>query len=75
MDAFPASLGKLERVKPVYQEVPGWSEEITECRTWNDLPEAARDYVRTVEQAAGARVDIISVGPNRAQTIHRQPDE
>jgi adenylosuccinate synthase len=75
IDAFPANVGDVERVEPVYEEVPGWSEEITECRTWEDLPQAARDYVKTVQQAAGARIDIISVGPNRAQTIHRQPDE
>jgi adenylosuccinate synthase len=75
IDAFPANVGDVERAEPVYEEVPGWSEEITGCRTWSDLPENAQDYVRTVEQAAGARIDIVSVGPNRAQTIHRQPDE
>ena len=61
----------LEQVKPVYQTVPGWDEDISKARTFEDLPAAAQSYVKLVEDAAGVPVKWIGVGPERAATIRR----
>jgi adenylosuccinate synthase len=55
----------------VYQEFPGWWEDISECRTFDDLPKNARDYVLALEGMIGAKVSAIGVGPGREQTIER----
>ena len=68
-DLFPSSAEVLQRVEPVYEELPGWTEDISEARTFEDLPEAARGYVRYVEGMMSAPVEIVSVGPGREQTI------
>ena len=54
---------------PLYEELPGWSEDITKAKKWLDLPVAARAYVNRVEQLAGVPVSLVSVGPGRSQTI------
>jgi adenylosuccinate synthase len=56
-------------VKPVYEELPGWSETLGEARTLDELPPAARGYVRFLEEGAGAPVYFVSVGPRRRETI------
>lgn len=56
---------------PIYETVPGWSEDITGCTSWDDLPGAARDYIVRIEEELGIPVSIISVGPDRDQTIMR----
>jgi adenylosuccinate synthase len=72
---FPASAAVLERAEPRYEELAGWRCDISEARRWEDLPPAARDYVRFVEQLAGTPVQFISVGPNRQQMIERTGDD
>ena len=57
---------------PEYEDVPGWTEDITECRTWASLPEAARRYVERIEALVGCEVGLVSVGPGREQVIPRQ---
>ena len=69
VEAFPAHLEELGRCRPVFESMPGWSEDITAARSWSDLPEAARDYVRFLGDQLGVPVRIVSVGPDRAQTI------
>jgi adenylosuccinate synthase len=69
VDAFPASLADLERCRPVFETLPGWKEDLTEMRQWSELPQAARDYVHFVSQQVGVRASIVSVGPDRRQTI------
>jgi len=59
----------LHKVHPVYEVLPGWGHDITEARVIDDLPVAARDYVRLVEKIAGVPVTFVSVGPDRAQTV------
>jgi len=71
LTGFPASIDQLGRVEPVYEDLPGWNSDITGARTWDDLPPNAQNYVEAVEQAGGARVGIVSVGPDREQTIQR----
>jgi len=68
---FPMTLAEIERAEPVYESLPGWSEDIRECRRFEDLPQNARGYVERVESLAGVPVEIISVGPGRDETIAR----
>jgi adenylosuccinate synthase len=75
IEAFPANLRILDDVEPVYEELRGWQCDITGARRWADLPPNAHAYIRAVEQACGARVDIVGVGPDRSQTILRGADE
>ena len=65
---YPASLKELERCKPIYEEMPGWSEDITGMRTLEELPETARNYVLRVAELVGVRLSTFSVGPDRDQT-------
>jgi adenylosuccinate synthase len=66
---LPASLSDFELCRPVYQTLPGWEDDLTGIRRWSDLPEAARNYVEFVAQQVGVRASIVSVGPDRRQTI------
>ena len=59
----------LHKVRPVYETVPGWGAEIDAAARIEDLPDAARDYIRFVEELAGVRVSFVSVGPGREQTV------
>lgn len=67
----PQEGGALEHVAPVYESMPGWKEDISACRTWDELPAAARAYVERLEQLSGVPVSMVSVGPDRNQTIFR----
>jgi adenylosuccinate synthase len=69
---WPLPLDDLERARPVYTELPGWDEDISGARTMDDLPPAAADYVAAVEELAGVPIAIVSVGPERSQTILRE---
>lgn len=65
---YPASLKELDKCIPVYEEIEGWSEDITQARTLEDLPESAREYIRRVSELVGVRISTFSVGPDRSQT-------
>jgi len=67
---LPARSEDLADAKPVLRPVPGWQEDITGIRRFEDLPENAQKYVRTAEGLIGSPVKIVSVGPDREQTIH-----
>lgn len=69
---FPASLDDLAKCEPVYEELDGWNEDITQIDNFDDLPENAKKYVAKIEELVGVSVDMVSVGPNRAQTIIRR---
>ena len=58
-----------KQVVPVYEEWPGWMCDTSGVRTWNELPEAAKKYLRRIEELAGAPIDLVSVGPERDQVI------
>jgi adenylosuccinate synthase len=68
---FPMTLAEIERAEPVYETLPGWDEDITGCRRYEDLPYTARNYVERVEALVEVPVEIISVGPGRDETIAR----
>jgi adenylosuccinate synthase len=67
--AFPSSLDDLARCQPIYETLPGWSANICSVRTWADLPAQARHYVTFLGELLGVPVRIVSVGPDRSQTI------
>ncbi|MFR7364495.1 MAG: adenylosuccinate synthase [Terrisporobacter sp.] len=69
---FPASLEDLAKCKPVYEELDGWHEDITKVEKFEDLPENAKKYIARIEELIGVNVDLVSVGPNRTQTIIRK---
>ena len=69
LDEIPASLEVMEQCTPIYQELPGWSEDITGAKSLADLPQTARDYVTRIEELSGAPIVLVSVGPRRDETI------
>ncbi len=68
---FPSHLDDFARCRPVYESLPGWAEDLTAARSWADLPPAARGYVDFLARQIGVPVAIVSVGPERTQTIIR----
>jgi adenylosuccinate synthase len=66
---FPGHLADLERCRPVYKSFPGWTADLTGVRQWADLPAQARDYVEFLSRQVGVPVSIVSVGPERRQTL------
>ena len=67
----PQAEAALADVQPVYETMPGWQEDITKARSWNDLPEACKKYIERIEKLLEVPVSIISVGPDRAETFFR----
>jgi adenylosuccinate synthase len=68
IEEFPASLKILEQCEPVYEELPGWNEDITGCKSLEELPANARHYLERVSQLTGIPLSIFSVGPDRSKT-------
>ena len=69
---FPASLAELESAKPVLEYLPGWQCDTSSARCWEDLPEAARNYLKHMAELVDSTVAIVSVGPRRDQTFSVQ---
>lgn len=69
IDYFPASLEDLAKCEPVYEEFHGWDESVGEARSYEELPENAKKYLKRIEEFTGVKVSIVSVGPRRDQTI------
>lgn len=69
---IPATLDEYENCEPIYISVPGWKDDITNCRSFAELPLEAQNYVKTIEKYTGISVDMISVGAERTQTIIRK---
>lgn len=65
---YPANLDQLRRCKPIFEELPGWTEDITGCRSLDELPENARNYLERISELCGVHISIFSVGPDREQT-------
>jgi adenylosuccinate synthase len=70
---FSADSAALAAYLPIYQNFPGWQEDITGVRRWADLPPAARAYVRGVAELSGVPVTLVSVGPGRDQLVTVPP--
>lgn len=71
IDYPPQEENAMAHVEPVYESMPGWSEDISGCRAYADLPQATRNYIGRIEEILGIPVSIVSVGPDRDQTILR----
>jgi adenylosuccinate synthase len=69
---FPPHQSIFHHAEPIYEDLPGWGEDITEVSRYEDLPQAARDYVDVLEEQAGTPVTWVSVGPKRSQTLVRR---
>ena len=72
-EEMPIDQASFARAVPVYEELPGWSEDISACRSFDELPEAARAYVDRLEEVSRCRIQSIGVGPGREATIVRYP--
>ena len=70
-DTVPEHRVSFDHATPKYIEVPGWQEDIAGCRSFDELPAAAKDYIKLIEDLSGVRVSIVAVGPDREQTINR----
>ncbi len=66
---FPISMDRLQDCSPVYETLPGWDEDISGVRRLSDLPSAARRFLKTIEDSVGVRIELVSVGADRSQTI------
>ncbi len=71
VESWPSSAGVLARATPIYERFAGWTEPIHDIRTLAELPENARRYVTALEEVAGVPIVLVSVGPERTQTIER----
>lgn len=69
---WPLPAHEMEQVEPVYEELPGWQEDISNCRTFAELPANAQTFVEQVEAWVGVPIRYVSVGPDRSQTIVRE---
>ena len=70
-DEMPLTQTDFHHAEPIYETMPAWDEDITECREFEDLPQKAQDYVLRLEELSGAPISYIGVGPGRDQTIVR----
>lgn len=68
---FPATIEELEGCEPVYEQMSGWTGDISNIRNFDELPEAAKQYIYKIEEVAGVKVSMIGVGPNRTENIIR----
>ena len=66
VDAFPSGV-ELNEAKPVYEYMPGWKKDISECRSFEELPKEAQDYVKYIGEVTGCHIKYVSVGPDREQ--------
>lgn len=71
LDYMPQGEGELARVRPIYEELPGFEQDISGCTEFAQLPESVRRYVERIEELAGVRISMVSVGPDRRATIVR----
>ena len=72
-DEMPLDQAGFAAAVPVYEELPGWSEDISQCRSFDELPQAAQDYIKRLEELSRCRIQSIGVGPGREATIVRYP--
>ncbi|GAA2512679.1 adenylosuccinate synthase [Pilimelia columellifera] len=73
VDEMPTTQTEYHHATPVYEEMPGWWEDISEARVDADLPPNARAYIERIEQLCGARVSLVGVGPGREENVTRHP--
>lgn len=72
MDGIPARSEDFESAEPEYIEMPGWQEDISECSTYEELPENCRNYIEKIEELIGVSIDYIGIGPKRGDMIKKE---
>ena len=73
LEHLPADLEVLRECKPIYETLPGWKTDTTRVKSYEDVPEQAKDYLAFLEQQVGCPIQIVSVGPRRDQTMLLDP--
>jgi adenylosuccinate synthase len=68
-DEMPVNQSDFHHARPIYEYLPGWTEDISGARSIEDLPANAQAYVRRIEELSGARISVIGVGPGRQESI------
>lgn len=68
---FPADIADLEGCKPIYTELPGWDGDLSLCKTFEELPKTAQDYILFLEKEIDCKIKMIGVGPDRTHNINR----
>ncbi len=71
MESFRADMDSLAGAEPIYETLPGWREDISRCRSFDELPGDAQRYVKRIEQLCGVPISMVSVGPERSATLLR----
>ena len=71
---FPTDAGVLKACSPIYDELPGWKEDISDAKSYDDLPANARDYIKHVEEVVGMPIGLVSIGRRRDQTLVLRPE-
>jgi len=66
---FPTSVEQLSSVTPIYEELDGWNEDISNCSSYKELPEKTKEYLNFIAEKSGVSIEIVSVGPKRKQTF------
>ncbi|MFA8343107.1 MAG: adenylosuccinate synthase [Rhodothermaceae bacterium] len=69
LKTFPSDVKVLENIEPIYQTLPGWKSDISHIRSYEDLPQNAKDYLSFIAEHCGFEISIVSVGPKRVETI------
>ncbi|MCH7722496.1 MAG: adenylosuccinate synthase [Bacteroidetes bacterium] len=69
LNSFPTDVEQLNNVTPVYESLDGWMEDISECKSYDELPQKTKDYLEFISDHANIKIEIISVGPKRKQTF------
>jgi adenylosuccinate synthase len=69
LDLLPIGADDVARCIPIYETIPGWSDNTFGVKTWDGLPKAAQNYLKRLEALCGVPVDIVSTGPERDETI------
>ncbi len=69
LHTFPATIEELAQVQPIYETLPGWKSPIGSIRLYDELPRAARSYIRRIEEICGIPASLVSVGPSREETL------
>lgn len=65
----PVTNEQLDRAIPIYESMPGWHEDISDCRTFDDLPDAAQRYIARISELCSIPINTVSVGPEREQLV------
>ena len=71
LNDYPASLEELALCEPVYEEVEGFTGDLSQCKTYDELPQVCKDYIKRLEEVCGCPVIMVGVGPARSQNLER----